>query len=99
MITYRVHFNVARGFGNVSKAAEMMAAECERNGLKDRVLTPNIAPYNTMVLELDFENIAEYGQVIDEYVGSDEWRNFYTKFNDVIEPGGTTEIWDVRATF
>ena len=98
MIIDRIHFNVARGFGNVSKAAELMSTELKRMGLKGRVLTPKVAPYNTLAVELEYESLAERERIWDEYMGSQEWRSFFTEFNEVIEAGGTHEIWDVRAT-
>ena len=99
MIIERVQFNVVRGYGNLSKAADMLAADAKRNGFKGRVLVPNVAPVNTFVEEIEYENFAERERQLGEWIGTPRMEKFFAEFSELIEPGSPHEIWSVRATF
>jgi hypothetical protein len=99
VIVQRLHLNVARGFGNVSKAKELCVAEFSRLGVSGRVLTPEAAPYNTIVIEYEWESLSEQERFWTDHHQSEERAKFFTEFNKLIEPGGTHETWNVAASF
>ena len=99
MIVDRFQFTVVRGFGNLSKAADMMAEDVKRNGFTGRVLVPNVAPMNTFVLEVEYENIVERERLLDEWLDTPRMVKFSEEFDELVEPGSPHEIWTVKATF
>jgi hypothetical protein len=99
MIIQRLHLNVARGFGNFSKVKELCVAEYTRLGVKGRVLAPVAAPFNTIVIEYEWESLSAREQFWAEYEGTEEAKAFFIQFQELIESGGTHEHWAVVATF
>ena len=99
MIIDRYQNTVAKGYGNLRKAADMMAEDAERNGFKGRVLVPNVAPGNTFVLEVEYKDMVERERLLDEWRGTPRMENFLSQFFELVEPSGPHEIWTVRATF
>ena len=81
--------------GHWDEAVAMGVAEVQRVGLPhaSRVYAPEIGPFSTLVLEADFESLAEYEEFWAEYFASPEAVEFNEKWDTVTESGGTNEIW------
>jgi len=59
-----------------------------------RILTPRIAPFGSIVLELDFENLAEYDRFWRELFANAP-KSYFDEWRAVTQEGGSNEIWDV----
>ncbi len=93
MITNRRTFIIKRG--RLQEAAALIKAEAERVDLPNaqRVYVPEIAPFDVMVYEADYENLEEYEGIWAEWLASPEAAAFLEKLYAVTETGGTNEIW------
>jgi hypothetical protein len=60
-----------------------------------RVYGSSIGPRDTLVLELEFENLAEYERFWDEWFATPESAAVMEKWVQLREPGGTSEIWQL----
>ena len=93
MITNRRTFIVKRG--RLQEAAALIKAEAERVDIANpqRVYVPEIAPFDVLVYEADYESLAEYEQVWAEWLASPEAAAFLEQWDAITETGGTNEIW------
>lgn len=60
-----------------------------------RVLTSRLGPLGLVVLEVDFESLADYERFWASFASAAESRAVDENFSEMVEPGGTNEIWEV----
>ena len=60
-----------------------------------RILTPVLAPFDAIVHELEFENLAERETFWTEWGTSEKASAVLEKFWEIVELGGGSEIWRV----
>lgn len=58
-----------------------------------RFYVPDIAPFDTLVLEIEFEDLEDYQKFWAEWAARPETAEAQGKFDDVTETGGSNEIW------
>jgi hypothetical protein len=95
MLVNRRTFLVRRGC--FDEAVAMMVAEVQRVGIPHacRLYVPEIGPFSTVVLEVEFESLAEYEEFWAEYFASAEGVAFNEKWGEVTESAGTNEVWEL----
>ncbi len=59
-----------------------------------RVMTDLVGDYYTLVMEQSYNSLSDYEKAMQNTMGSDEWRNWYKKFTDLVE-SGKREIFKV----
>lgn len=62
--------------------------------LPDRLLTDLTGEYYTLIMETTYNNMAEFETAMHETLGSDEWRQTYRKFADLVN-SGRREIFNI----
>jgi|GEM_PF-1524878 len=60
-----------------------------------RVYTSNIGTSDTVCIEWEFENLSEYEPWRENWLPTAESQAFMQKSNELIEHGGTREIWNL----
>ena len=60
-----------------------------------RVYGNSVGPHDTVVLEIEFENLADYERFWNAWRAAPESAAVFEKWYQLIEPGGTSEIWDL----
>jgi hypothetical protein len=95
MIVNRRTFAMKRGC--MEEVVALVKADWERNSWPHarRLYTPNIAPFGVMVVELEFENLAEYEKSWAEWFASPEGVAFMEKWVTLTRSSGTNEIWNL----
>ena len=96
MIVGRVSARVK--FGRMEEAVALVKAEWQRYPLPHatRIYTSNLGPTDTLVLEFEFESMAEYEKFFAGW-GADPGTAVYAQgVGELLDPGGTSEIWDLR---
>jgi hypothetical protein len=81
--------------GRLEEAAALAKAERERLDGQWRIYVSNIGPYDTIAHEFWFESLQEYETSWSEWFATPEADAFLEKWNDLIEPGGANEIWNL----
>jgi hypothetical protein len=81
------------------EAVALVVAETKRVSFPHprRILTENISPFDRLVFEAEFENLAEYEKFWAEYLASPEAASFQEGWDDLVEAGGANEIWSLVA--
>jgi len=94
MIVERQTWNVKRG------CRQELVAFCksfaESAGLTTRIYTDNVAPHGTLVLENEFESLAEMESFWKEWFARAVTPADIEKWFALTERGGYTEIWDLE---
>ena len=96
MIAIRFSANVK--VGCMEKALEMAKTfNQDVNGdYKGRIYTPAYGPpRNVLVWEDFWESIAEREAYWGKYFEKPEFLAWWDRFNELLEPGGSTEVWNV----
>ena len=94
MIVQRGTFRIKTG--HMDEAAALVLAEGKSHPPKHfRVYTSHTGPVNTLAMEWEFENLAEYEQYWAESDAKPETAAFLEKWNELREPVGATEIWEL----
>ena len=93
MIANRRTFIIKRG--RLQEAAARFKAEVERVNIPNtqRIYTPEIAPFDVLVYEAEYENLEEYARLWAEWEASPEAAAFLGEWSALTETGGTNEIW------
>jgi hypothetical protein len=81
--------------GCSDEAEALAVAETKRVSFPHarRLYSSNLSPFDRLVFEAEFENLAEHEKFWAEWRASPETAAFLKKFNDLLEAGGTNEIW------
>jgi hypothetical protein len=95
MIVNRRTFRIKNG--KAQKVAEMMKSENERLKwpVTHRIYTANIAPFNLVIGEWEFEDLAAYEKFWTDWFALPETEAFMKKWNALTRSGGTNEIWNL----
>jgi len=91
MIVNRRTFVAKRG--HIEEACELLAKERRHSGVVPgamRIYVPEIAPFDTIVLELEFEDWEQYHRMWAEWSPGEA---FWEKWYAVTEGGGTNAVW------
>lgn len=84
-------------FGKAKEAIELWkqgVTFMNESGAKPvRILTDLSGPYYTLVMESTYDNLSQYENTFKER-RSDEWRNWYHKFTELVE-SGRREIFNI----
>jgi hypothetical protein len=100
MIVTRLTFNVKQG--RMQEAAEHVAkeiaAERERSGYagRTRVYTSSIGQFNQLVIEWEYENLAEHENFWAEWRARPTTPAFFEKWAEMTVGTGKNEIWDLQ---
>ena len=96
MIVNRRTFVVKQGCQD--EVVAMVLAENNRLNwsITSRVYTPNIAPFNQIIVEWEYEDLATYEKHWAEWFALPETPDFMEKWNSLIKPGGSNEIWNIE---
>ena len=96
MIVNRRTF-VVKG-GCWEEAVAMAVAETKRlsHPHARRIYLSNISPFDTLVFEAEFENLAEYETFWADWFASPEGAAFAEKWDTLVRSGGTNEIWTLE---
>ena len=96
MIAIRYSVNVK--VGCMEKALEM-AKRANQDLLGDykaRIYTPAYGPQHNVIVWEDFwESVAEREAYWGKYMEKPEFSAWWDRFNEFLEPGGSTEVWSV----
>lgn len=90
MIINRRTFVVKRGC--FEQLAEMLKKEAKRINLQNiyRIYEPDVAPFDILAFEMEFENWDQYHKHWEEWTPPE---GFWEKWFSLTESGGTNEIW------
>jgi hypothetical protein len=91
MIVNRRTFIVKRG--HMDEVIALIQAEFKRTNTAPRLYVPETGTFNTIAMEWEIENLADYEKSWAEYFASPETAKFMEKWNELTETGGTNEIW------
>ena len=61
-----------------------------------RVYTPNIASFDILTFEIEFESLAGYEKFWADFSARPETAEFMSKWYELTEGGGTNEIWTLE---
>ena len=71
----------------------LLTAQQEPPGLPTRIYVPEIAPFDMIALEIEFENLEEYEKGWAEWFAAPETAEFLEQWYDLTEIGGTNQVW------
>jgi hypothetical protein len=92
MIVNRRTFVAKRG--RLHEAVELLKQEADKLGMGDssRMYVPEIAPFDLLAIEMEFEDWEGYHAFWAEWSPGDA---FWTQWYALTENGGTNEVWRV----
>ena len=95
MIVMRVTMNIKPG--RMEEAAALLKAEIDRSRPSSvhRVYVPNVAPFDVLAVEGEWESVAESEKWFAEYGASPGWADFQKQFVELRASGGTNEYWEL----
>jgi hypothetical protein len=95
MIVHRMTFYIKAG--HTDEAAALALAEIKRYDWHRavRFYASKTGRFNTLAWENEYENLAEYEQILNTWFATPEARAFLEKWNPLEEPGGTGELWEL----
>jgi hypothetical protein len=94
MLAYRRTYHVQKGRMQkaLEAAQEILVYSREHNAVA-RIYSPEIGPEDVLVLEMDWETAEERDQFLEELRASQWYAEFGPKWLDVMERGGSREVW------
>ena len=95
MLVNRRTFLVKRG--HIDEAVELLKTGADHLEAVPtfRVYGGYISPFDTVVLELEFENLTEYERFWTEWADAPESEVVLEKWLQITESGGTNEVWQL----
>ncbi|TEU17258.1 MAG: hypothetical protein E3J25_02210 [Anaerolineales bacterium] len=94
MIVQRSTFKVKQGC--MEELVALNKSEREKEGLSCRIYSPNKAPHGTLVIEWEFESLAESEKYWAGWWAKPETAAFVEEWYALTESGGSTEIWNLE---
>ena len=78
--------------GHLSEAVDLLRQEADKLGMGDvpRIYVPEIAPFDVIVTEMEFEDWEAYHKFWAEWAPGEA---FWTRWMALTENGGTNEVW------
>lgn len=95
MLINRRTFVIRRG--QFDEALALMREAVQQSGAPTRILIPEVAPFDHLVVEGEFESLAAYERYWGEWFASPDATAFLERWQTVTDTGGTNEIWRVVA--
>lgn len=93
MLINRRTFVVKRGC--MHDVVALLKAERKQGHTTYRIYTPHIAPFDVIIIDFEFENLAAYEKKWHEWFTSPESAEFMERWYELTENGGTNEIWNL----
>lgn len=93
MLMNRRTFVIRRG--QFQEAVALMREAVQQSGGRGRILLPEVAPFDQIVVEAEFESLAAYEQFWNDWSAQPATAAFLERWQTVTETGGTNEIWRV----
>jgi LPS sulfotransferase NodH len=83
--------------GCMEKAAALVKAQIERSGHAHawRICTPYAARWDTMIIDMEFEDVGELDQFWTAWFADPGAATFSEEFDKLTLPGGASEIWNL----
>jgi len=96
MLVNRRTFTVRKG--RTAELLELLKDAYERwpPAHAHRVYTPQFGQYDQLVMEGEWESLAEYEARWAEIRASDDWGPFMKKWQKLTRAGGTNEMWTLQ---
>ncbi len=96
MIVHRLCYMVKPG--RINEVVQMIFEAGKASGFSgtSRVYTPVYGPFYKVCLELEFADQGECGKFWDEWWKLPTTPAHMKKWNELVESGGTSEIWVLR---
>ena len=95
MLVNRITHIVKRGC--MEEALALLKAEGDRytrpRNYNHRLYRPHIGHSDVLAFEIEFESMEDHKKFWDEYSARSETTEVTEKYNKLVEPGTTTEIW------
>jgi hypothetical protein len=91
MLVNRRTFIVKRGAYDALLA--LLQEAVRESGGNGRILVPEIAPFDQLVVEAEFESLAAYEQFWSNWGDQPTTPAFMERWFTLTESGGTNEIW------
>ena len=66
-----------------------------RGDIPIKIYSPYIAPFDTLVFDIEFESLDAFKKFWDEFNAAPESVQINAKWYSLVEPGGTNELWEV----
>ena len=82
--------------GQSAELVELLKAERKRNGGSYRICSCQYGPRNAIVVEWEAEDVAERQKAWADWNAQPEAAAFSEKWVELVESGGTSEIWKVH---
>lgn len=79
---FQLQFGKAR---QAREALESFSTSGEGNEGPSRILTDFTGPAYRLIMEMEFESLAEYEERLTSIMSTDEWREVYAKFVPFVE--------------
>jgi hypothetical protein len=97
MIVQHLTWTVKLGY--MDKFVELIKTEVAKNPqFRIRILISSFGKTDTLIEEFEFENMAEFEKIWNEWFAKPESADFVRKFEECREPGGENTIWDLIET-
>jgi hypothetical protein len=80
--------------GCMEPAVALIKGEVERGHGNGRVLTPRFGQFDRLVMELRFQNLAEYEKFWADWSALPTTPHFGEQWPALSIPGGTSELWE-----
>lgn len=93
MLVNRRTFIVRRGAYDA--LLTLLQEAVREGGGNARILVPEVAPFDQLVVEAEFENLAAYEQFWTDWASQPTTAAFMERWYTLTESGGTNEIWRV----
>jgi hypothetical protein len=95
MVMNRRTFIVKRG--RMQEAIALLKEEVQRspNAQRTRIYVPEVAPFDVICAEGDFESLAEYERYWADYFAQPQTTAFLERWFELTETGGTNELWEL----
>jgi hypothetical protein len=96
MVVNRRTFNIKPG--RMQDALALVRAEIDNRPMGFRAVrayAPNIAPFDVLAFEFEWDSVAQAEQEWDKWNASDAAAEFLPKWADVVAGGGTNEFWNL----
>jgi len=93
MIVNRRTFVVKRG--HMDDIVALIQVEIKRTNSVPRLYVAETGAFDTIAMEWELENMAEYEKQWAEYFASPDTNKFMEKWYEFTEIGGTNEIWNL----
>ena len=93
MIVQRMTVNVKKGC--MQELLEFLKEIRKKRGYNYRLYQSNLGTFDQIALEMELDDLAAFDKFWTEYFALPETPASDKKWNELTEPGGTNEIWNL----